>query len=407
MTLNLKHGDFPPHTRKQPVSDTYHNKEIVDPYRWLEDRDNPEVKDWIEKQNQYSRTFLDKMPERSNIKNKLSSLHSIGWHHVPIVKNGTYFYRKRTGLQNQDVLMIRLHLNGVENILFDPNQRDTKGLMAIDWFFPSEDGTHVAVGISTNGSELSVLHIINTTTGELLPYSIPQTRRCEIAWLQDSTGFYYTRYPALGTVPSGGENYNQRIFFHQLRSDYHNDTEIFGKGEDPKNVYVVELSCDNTSLLITSHQFNRTKLFIGRLRNGQSPVEIIPVFEEPKYSSFGFLWKNFLYILTNYQAKNWTVYRTPLATPELDHWKILIPEGKSVIEDIEIAGDYLILHILQNVFSYLKVYSLEGKFLYTIPLPYKGSVNSVHTILNSERAKPIIYFNFQSFFHPLPVIILI
>ena len=105
-----------------------------------------------------------------------------------------------------------------DRALIDVNALAPDGTIALDWWYPSEDGRYVAFGTSPNGSELSTLQVIETSTGKLLAEKIERTRAASLAWLPDSSGFYYTRYPRPGDVPAGEEMYNRRVFFHQLSS---------------------------------------------------------------------------------------------------------------------------------------------------------------------------------------------
>ena len=176
------------------------------------------------------RSVLDKLPGRDQIRARLDKLLEIGTIGTPVPVKGRYFYTKRDGTQNQPILYVREGLTGKDRVLVDPNTLSKEGIVALDWWFPSRDGKLLAYGISKDGSELSVLKVRDVGNGEDLPDTIDRTRACSVAWLPDSKGFYYTRYPAAGSVPKGEETYHRHVFFHTLGTDPAKDPEVFGKG---------------------------------------------------------------------------------------------------------------------------------------------------------------------------------
>src|SRR5208282_5242053 len=168
---------YPP-TRTDKVIDKLHGVEVADPYRWLEEADNPEVRAWVEKQNAYTRSLLDQLPGREKIRERLSALLDIGSLGTPVPAKGRYFYSKREGKQNQAILYVREGLRGKERVLVDPNQLAADGTVALDWWFPSRDGILLAYGLSRNGNEQSTLHVRDVATGKDLDDVIERTRAC-------------------------------------------------------------------------------------------------------------------------------------------------------------------------------------------------------------------------------------
>jgi prolyl oligopeptidase len=178
-----------------PVSDaveTLHGETIPDPYRWLEDGESAATGQWTAAQNALTRSYLDAVPGRAAIHRRLDELLAIGAISVPTPAKGRYFYQRRDGRQNQPVLYVRLGVHGEDRALVDPNALDPGGTIALDWHYPSDDGRLLAYGLSENGSERSVLHVLDVDTGADLGDRIPHTRAADLAWLPDGTGFYYT-----------------------------------------------------------------------------------------------------------------------------------------------------------------------------------------------------------------------
>ena len=119
--------------------------------------------------------------DATQIHQRLSQLLSIGTIGTPQIGGPYYFYTRREGTQNQPVLLVREGMHGKDRALVDANQMSADGTVALDWWFPSDDGKYVAYGTSASGSENSTLHVIETATGKLLPDTIEQTRIAQVA----------------------------------------------------------------------------------------------------------------------------------------------------------------------------------------------------------------------------------
>src|SRR5438876_4601850 len=209
----------PPKAKVEVVEDNIHGHKIGDPYRWMEDSTSPATEEYVREQLAYTRGILDPLPGRAQIHERLKELLSIGTIGTPQIGGKYYFYTRREGTQNQPVLLVREGMHGKDRTLVDVNQMAADGTVALDWWFPSDDGKYVAYGTSPSGSEISTLHVIETATGKQLPDSIEHTRIAQVTWKKDDSGFYYGRNPKKGEVLEGDEVYHLHIFYHALGSD--------------------------------------------------------------------------------------------------------------------------------------------------------------------------------------------
>src|SRR5437763_14571893 len=222
----------PPKAKVEVVEETIHGRKIADSYRWLEDSNSAGTQEYVREQLAYTRSILDPLPGRERSHQRLKELLSIVTIGTPQIGGKYYFYTRREGTQNQPVLFVREGIHGKDRVLVDVNQLAADGTVALDWWFPSEDGKYVAYGTSASGSEMSTLHVIETATGKLLPDTIERTRACSIAWKLDDSGFYYTRYPRKSEVPEGQEVYNRHVFYHALGTEPAKDPLVFGEGRN-------------------------------------------------------------------------------------------------------------------------------------------------------------------------------
>ncbi|HZI76002.1 MAG TPA: hypothetical protein VFD73_18645, partial [Gemmatimonadales bacterium] len=207
--------------------DVLHGEAISDPYRWLEDGNASETIEWTERQNAFTSAYLEAVPGRQRIRQRLEQLLSIGVLGTPEPAGKHYFYLRRDGSENHPVLYWRAGVAGEDRVAVDPNQLSPSGTIALDWYYPSRDGRLLAYGLSEDGSEESVLHVLEVERGELLPDRISRMRAASLAWLPDASGFYYTRYPAPDSVPQGEEHYHRTIYFHRLGTDPETDPLIY------------------------------------------------------------------------------------------------------------------------------------------------------------------------------------
>jgi prolyl oligopeptidase len=177
----------------QPVTDDLNGHKIIDNYRWLEDAGSLETQEFVRQELAYTRGILDPLPGREKILERLQQLALVGTIGAPQPGGKYYFYTRREGTQNQPQLLVREGVQGADRALVDVNQMAADGTVALDWWYPSDDGKYVAYGTSHSGSEESTLYVIETATGKLLGDTIERTRFSSVAWKKDNSGFYYTR----------------------------------------------------------------------------------------------------------------------------------------------------------------------------------------------------------------------
>jgi prolyl oligopeptidase len=391
---NPSNPSGPPRAKIAPVEDTIHGHKIVDPYRYLENPNDPDTKLYVEEELNYTRSILDPLPGRDKINARLSQLLMIGTVGAPQLGGKYYFHTRREGNQNQPILYVREGLNGEDRVLVDVNHLSADGTVALDWWYASDDGKYVAYGTSPSGSEVSTLHVIETATGKLLPDSIERTRAASLAWEHDNSGFFYTRYPKKGEVPAGQEVYYRHVFYHALGTDPAQDPLIFGEGRDPEWWPNVNLSDDGRWLLIDEeHGWTKTQLFLQDLTTKNPPVEIT-VGKDFQYTADFFEGK--LYITSNEDAPHYRVFVADAANPKRENWKELIPQSDAVLQSASVTGGKLLAQYEHNATSELKLFALDGKKLADVPLPAIGNVFSV----SGRYDRNEIFFGFQSFTVP-------
>jgi len=251
----------PPDTAKKPVTDIYHGVSVVDPYRWLEDGKSDEVRKWSDSQNEYARSYLDKLAGADKLRTRLKEIVA-----AAVVSHGRLEYRpgklfamKRQPPKEQPFLVVMPSPDRPDEAktIVDPVALDAKGTTTIDWFIPSPDGSLVAVSISRLGSESGDVHIYETATGkeafEVIPRVQNGTAGGDLAWAPDGKGFYYTRYPRGDERPAEDRDFFQQLYFHQLGTPTEKDRYELGK--DLPRIVELKLDVHNpTGRLLVSAQ---------------------------------------------------------------------------------------------------------------------------------------------------------
>jgi prolyl oligopeptidase len=383
-----------PETRSSELTEILHGEEIVDPYRWLEDSSDSETIAWTEQQNALTHAYLSAFPGRENIRRRLSELLAIGVLSTPQPVKGRYFYLRREGQQNHPVLYWRLGRDGPDHVAVDPNALNAAGTTALDWFFPSVDGRLLAFGLSENGSEESLLQLLDLDTGALLPERIPRMRAASLAWLPDSTGFYYTRYPAPGEVPAEEEQYHRAIYFHRLGEDPSGDQQVF-KPAEKEHWPGVSLSPDGRWLVVSvARTFDQTDLYIQDLGSG---AEMVPVARDLPASFDGEIAHGRLFMRTNLDGPTYRLYVIDPERVERSEWREIVPpRDNAVLETVAIAKDQLALGYLERASSRLRLTDHDGGSLQEVVLPTLGSLLGVGAEWDGDE----LFYGFSSYTLP-------
>ena len=384
----------PPKARVEPVEDTVQGHKIVDRYRYLENPNDPDTKLYVEQELSYTRSILDPLPGRRTINARLSQLLEIGTVGAPQMGGKFYFHTRREGNQNQPVLYMREGLKDADRVLVDVNKMSSDGTVALDWWFAADDGRYVAYGTSQSGSEESTLHIVESATGKMLPDTIDRTRFASLAWMKDSSAFYYTRHPRKGEVPDGEEVYHVKVFYHEIGSDPTKDLLVFGEGRNPQDIPNLTLSEDNRWLLIdVSEGWTKSEMYLQDLQSKNPPLEITT----GKNFLYGVdFFEGKLYITTNEDAPHYRVFVADAENPKRENWKEIIPQSDAVLQNASVTGGKLLVQYEHNATSELKLFGLDGKKLADVPLPAIGNIFSA----SGRYDRNEIFFGFQSFTVP-------
>ena len=380
----------PPETFRDDVVDTIHGVAIPDPYRWLEDQESPETREWIDAENEYTKGFLDQIPEIERLKKRYGQLLRVDYVGLPFQKGNRYFFSKRNKDQELTVICMREGLDGEDRILVDPHGLSEDLTRSVSVMGTSREGEILAYGIREGGEDEVEIHFLDIDSGDELPEIMPRARYFGVSFLNDLSGFYYSKFTEIGS----------RIYFHKIGTSFDVDELVFGEGYDPGKIIFSGLSDDGRYLFITvlyGSASDKSELYFRKAGSKKEFTTIVSDLD----ARFTIMEMNNdqLYILTNYQAPKFRVLRVDAGNLPLhpDSWSELIPEGDGVIDGSSgIAGGRLLLSTLENVVSKIRFYDLEGNLLNELKLPSLGTVNG----LSYRQDSSTMFYGFSSFHIP-------
>lgn len=391
-------------TRKVDVSDMIHGVHVPDSYRWLEEDDDPEIKQWFEAQNAATRSVLDTITARDSIKERLSELFRIDTVGIPVPKGNRYFFEERKGADDLSVLYVQDGLSGSPRVLIDPNTLSEDRSTILHGWSPSEDGKMVAYGLSEAANDQASIYVLNVETGEKLSDNIPAeiypSPHAPIVWNPDGNGFWYThRHP---DAPKSEEKFHQKLYYHKLGCDYRDDPMVFGETIAKEDIPWAEVSKDGKYFLVTVYKFSgkveSTALYLCDLK--ANAMSFVPVVDGIEALFFGTMHRDRVYLQTNYKAPLWKLLSVKMDDvfgnrKSIESFDVLVPESEHKLERFTLVRDNLFVETQENVHSVFRRYCLDG-FVEEVPLLTLGSL----TGLSSEDEGRELFFGFTSFLVP-------
>ena len=408
LCLPLSAGTMPtityPETRRDALVETQFGEAIADPYRWLEAdvRETPEVAEWVDRQNDVSRTYLDNLPARDWFESRIRQLFNNERFGLPVKAGGRYFYERNSGLQNQNQLFMRKGLNGKPKLLIDPNSWAQDGATALDSWKPSQMGKFLLYSVQDGGSDWRILRVLDARTGEKLSDEVRWAKFTSLAWVGDD-GFLYSRFPE----PEEGEkfqslNFNQSIYFHRLGTDQSQDELVFATPGHRERNHVAEVTTDGRHAIITSSigtdaRYEVHVIDLSRLTlDGWLAGPLITGFEHDWSLVDGM--GTSLWFVTNAEAPRYRLVAINLGdeTPE---WREIISQGRDILKEARIIGRQLVASFLHDASTQALVYDLDGKSIRQLSLNGIGTASG----FRGRPGDPETFYSFTSFNRPTAI----
>ena len=395
--------------------DIYHSVEVADPYRWLEDdvRENPKVAEWVAAQNKHTQEFLQSIPERKEIHDRLTKLWNFEKFSTPFKVGGRIYFLKNDGLQNQYVLYVQDSLQDEPRVLLDPNKWSEDGTVALAGTSFSDDGRYLAYGVQDAGSDWRIWKIMEIESGKTLEDELRWIKFNTPVWSADGNGLFYGRFPE----PEEGAafqnlNVNQAVYYHRLGQSQSQDVVVFHRPDHPQWGYSCDVTEDGRYLIITVHvgTDERYRVFVKDLNDPFAmPIPLIRDFR----NEYTFISNDGpkLYFKTDLEAPRRRVVQidlrdvgqvvdtpqpgdeAPAAVPPV---KELIPQQPETMVDVTFVGNLFIVETLKDAKTQITLYRPDGRLLRAIDFPGIGSASG----FRGQKSDTETFYSFSSFDTP-------
>jgi prolyl oligopeptidase len=391
-----------PAARKVEQVDDYFGTKVSDPYRWMEDVDSPELKAWVDAENELTQAYLAQVPARRTMQMRLMELINFERYTAPARRGTRYFYSHNSGLQNQNVLYWQEGLGGEPKVLLDANTFSADGTVAISGISITDDGMLAAYSIAEAGSDWVKWHVRDVTTGEDLPDVIEWSKFSGAAWLKDGSGFFYQRYDAPVQEASGAEalktaNYFHKMFFHRLGTPQSDDPLVFDRPDDKELNIGGAVTDDGRYLLIYQSKGTspNNELAVKDLQQADAPVLRLITTADAVYAPIANDGTT-LWLRTTLDAPNGKVIAIDLAKPERENWTTVIPENANNLDDVSMIDDTFIANYLADAQSHIELHGRDGALLEVLALPAIGNASG----FGGLREDTETFYQFSNFTTP-------
>ena len=395
-----------PTPRKSGQIDDFFGVKVADPYRWMENTDDPETQEWISAENALTYSYLAGIPQRGAIRARLDTLWNYARMGIPVRRQRTYFYTLNSGLQRQSVLYMERVGNHEKAVVLDPNTLSSDGTVALTAWAPSRKARYMGYAVSVSGSDWQEIRVRDLETMKDLGDTLHWAKFSGIAWTKDDKGFFYERYAAPDSgnkliVPSKG----QKVYYHRLRTPQANDILIYEQPDKPEWYVRSEVSDDGEFLILTISEgtSEKNRLFFMDLDDPGSPnvrnpiVRIIDRFD----ARYTFIDNagDYFFIFTDQNAPRGKIGLADINQGRRQAPRVLVPESADKLEDVQLIGGHLVATYLHDAHSVLRLYQVSGRLEREVALPGLGTVGAV----SGQPDEPEIFYTYASYLQPSTV----
>ncbi len=390
-----------PHSRKVEQIDDYHGVQVSDFYQWLEDPDSEETKAWVEAQNQVTFDYLNQIPVREQLKQRLTQIWNYEKYSLPFKQGNRYFYYKNDGLQNQSPLYTLTSLDAEPRLLLDPNTLSEDGTVALSGIAITEDGKFMAYGLSTSGSDWQEWKVRNVETGEDLSDHLKWIKFSGASWTHDNQGFFYSRYEEPNEKTKLEDiNYFQKLFYHQLGKPQSEDVLIYERPEQKEWGFNGGVTEDGRYLIISVWRGTDPKNLVfykDLTAPAAQVVEVISEFE----ASYSFIDTDgsVFWFQTDLDAPRGRVIAIDTTKSARDQWQEIIPQADETLEGVGLLNNQFVADYLKDAHTQIKIFDLNGSFVREVALPGIGSAGG----FGGKRYDTETFYSFTSFTTPATI----
>lgn len=393
---------YPAFTRADHV-DTYFGETIADPYRAMENVDDPAVRAWVAAQNQLAEPYLGAIPARASLKERLTKLWTFERFGLPSRHGQRYFFQRNDGRQNQSVLYVADSLEATPRPLIDPNQFSKDATVSLASYDIAPGGELIAYAVSDGGTDWKTWRIRRVADGQDLTDELHLTKFTGIAWMPDGKSFFYSRYPLRAgdkTGQVGDDRQQVAVYHHVVGQPQTADVQVYAVTDHATRNPYASVSDDGRWLIIgISDGFDRNALHVADLKGWQPGQALQPVRLLDQWDGqYGFLGNDgeLLYFQTTASAPRGRIIAVDMARPATSDWRTLVPEAAETISAASYVGGKFIVNVLQDARSRVRLYARDGASLGEVVLPGLGTAAG----FGGRSDDPETFFSYTDYLSP-------
>ena len=390
-----------PHAKAGDQVDDYHGTRVADPYRWLEDTDSADTRAWVEAENKVTFGYLEQIPYRKAIHDRLTKLWNFERYRVPEKQGGRYFYEHNNGLQNQNVLFVADSLNAEPRVLLDPNTLSADGTVALVGHAVSDDGKLLAYGTAASGSDWMEWHVRDVDSGKDLSDLVKWVKFSGASWTKDGKGFFYSRYdePKQGTMLRD-TNYFQKLYYHRVGTPQTEDKLIYERPDNKELGFAGDVTDDGRYLIISVWQGTSPKNRLYYKDLTKPDAEVVKLLDDFD-AEYRFVDNDgpVFWLKTDLDAPRGRLIAIDTRHPERDHWKTIVPQAQETLASASVVNDSFVLDYLKDAQTEVRIHDLDGKFVRNVDLPGIGTAEG----FSGKRKDKETFYGFTSFIVPTTI----
>ncbi|HZF26011.1 MAG TPA: prolyl oligopeptidase family serine peptidase [Steroidobacteraceae bacterium] len=391
-----------PEAQRGTQVDKYDGVNVQDPYRWFEDLDSQQTKNWVAAENRLSQPYLESIPARGWIKQRLTQLWNYERFSVPVKEGGRYFWLRNDGLQNQSVLFVTDGLQAPARVLLDPNVLSSDATVALADFHVSPDGRYLAYALSDGGTDWKTWHIRDVNTGQDLADVLKDAKFTDVSWERDSSAFFYSRYP-LRADGSGDDSKQVSIYRHEVGAAQSRDTFVYAVTDHPTRNPYPEVTEDGRYLLINlfdGYQTNGVYYAPLPLKASATGAEVVRLLDDWRgyYTFFGSDGPVF-YFWTTEDSPRARVVAIDTRHPARAMWRTVVPEAADAIQDATYLGGKVVVTYLHDAHSQARIFDTGGRLIKEVTLPGKGTIDGFRGHADSSET----FFSYADYLTPTSI----
>jgi prolyl oligopeptidase len=385
------------------IVDVYHGVKVADPYRVFEQPDAPQTRAWIAAENALSQPYLEAIPQRAWLKQRLGELWNYERYGVPKKEGGRYFFLRNDGTQNQSVLYVTESIDSDGRVLFDPNAASGDATIALARFEPSPDGNLLAYSLQDGGTDWEIWKFRRVVDGVDLEDELHRVKFWQVSWARDGSGVYYSLYPPRTDSKAGEKRGDDAgrpaVYFHRLGEPQDKDRLVYAVTDHPARVPSADITDDGKLLVITIADGTKTSGIV--LKSAVDPAApAIPLFDkfDANYNYLGSDDRN-LYFSTTSGAPRWRIVAVDRAEPSAATARTIVPEAAAAIAEASFSGGRLVVVYVQDARNVVKLFEPDGRFAGDVALPGPGSAGGFRS-----GSDPETFFAFGDYLLPTRIL---